>query len=168
MKLLLVEDDIEISQMLTNLWKPTGGNIELFGKKLTPTSYEVLKRIGSIIEFPTFYDHLSGKENLALHQEYMGYYNPGSIENTLELLHLTDAGAKPVRDFSLGMKQKTVRIYRSVLVLLANKIKKMLIMGLSIGQPLSVSQEVFKSENKGNIKLFRKAVIRRGEEHDTN
>lgn len=103
-----------VMKMLTNLWKPTGGNIELFGKKLTPTSYEVLKRIGSIIEFPTFYDHLSGKENLALHQEYMGYYNPGSIENTLELLHLTDAGAKPVRDFSLGMKQR-LGIARAIL-----------------------------------------------------
>lgn len=70
-----------VMKMLTNLWKPTEGSIELFGQKLTPTSYEVLKRMGSIIEFPTFYDHLSGTENLALHCEYMGYYNPGSIEN---------------------------------------------------------------------------------------
>ena len=55
-----------VMKMLTNLWKPTEGSIELFGQKLTPTSYGVLKRMGSIIEFPTFYDHLSGKENLAL------------------------------------------------------------------------------------------------------
>lgn len=103
-----------VMKMLTNLWKPTAGSIELFGEKLTPTSYEVLKRMGSIIEFPTFYDHLSGKENLALHQEYMGYYNPGSIENTLEMLHLTDAGTKPVRDFSLGMKQR-LGIARAIL-----------------------------------------------------
>ena len=73
-----------VMKMLTNLWKPTEGSIELFGKKLTPTSYEVLKRMGSIIEFPTFYDHLDGRENLKLHCEYMGYYNPGSIENALE------------------------------------------------------------------------------------
>ncbi len=103
-----------VMKMLTNLWKPTAGSIELFGEKLTPTSYEMLKRMGSIIEFPTFYDHLSGKENLALHQEYMGYYNPGSIENTLEMLHLTDAGPKPVRDFSLGMKQR-LGIARAIL-----------------------------------------------------
>lgn len=103
-----------VMKMLTNLWKPTEGSIELFGKKLTPTSYEVLKRMGSIIEFPTFYDHLSGKENLALHQEYMGYYNPGSIENALEMLNLADAGTKPVRDFSLGMKQR-LGIARAIL-----------------------------------------------------
>ncbi len=103
-----------VMKMLTNLWKPTEGSIELFGRKLTPTSYEVLKRMGSIIEFPAFYDHLSGKENLALHQEYMGYYHPGSIENVLEMLNLADAGTKPVRDFSLGMKQR-LGIARAIL-----------------------------------------------------
>lgn len=39
-------------KMLTNLVKPTVGEIELFGEKLTPTSYELLKRMGSIIEYP--------------------------------------------------------------------------------------------------------------------
>ena len=103
-----------VMKMLTNLWKPTEGSIELFGQKLMPDSYEVLKRMGSIIEFPTFYEHLSGKENLALHCEYMGYYNPGSIENALEMLGLTDTGRKPVKDFSLGMKQR-LGIARAVL-----------------------------------------------------
>lgn len=103
-----------VMKMLTNLWKPTEGSIELFGQKLMPDSYEVLKRIGSIIEFPTFYEHLSGKENLALHCEYMGYYNPGSIENALEMLDLTDTGRKPVKDFSLGMKQR-LGIARAIL-----------------------------------------------------
>lgn len=103
-----------VMKMLTNLWKPTKGSIELFGQKLMPDSYEVLKRMGSIIEFPTFYEHLSGKENLALHCEYMGYYNPGSIENALEMLDLTATGRKPVKDFSLGMKQR-LGIARAIL-----------------------------------------------------
>ena len=66
-----------VMKMLTNLWKPTSGEVWLFGEKLTPTSYEVLKRMGSIIEFPCFYDHMSGKDNLKLHSEYMGYHTPG-------------------------------------------------------------------------------------------
>ena len=95
-----------VMKMITNLWKPTEGSIELFNETLTPTSYGVLKRMGSIIEFPTFYEHLSAKENLALHCEYMGYYSPGSIENALEMLSLEGTGKKPVRDFSLGMRQR--------------------------------------------------------------
>lgn len=67
-----------IMKMLTNLVKPTTGEIELFGEKLTPTSYEVLKRMGSIIEYPFFYDRLSAGENLELHCEYMGFYNKKS------------------------------------------------------------------------------------------
>lgn len=95
-----------VMKMVTNLWKPTEGTVELFGETLTPTSYEVLKRMGSIIEFPTFYDHLSGMENLRLHCEYMGYYQPGSIENTLEMLNLSDTADKSVKNYSLGMKQR--------------------------------------------------------------
>lgn len=95
-----------VMKMITNLWKPTSGDIELFGNQLTETSYEVLKRIGSIIEFPIFYDELSGKENLELHCEYMGYYSKGSVEKALKLLDLMNTGKKPVKSYSLGMKQR--------------------------------------------------------------
>ena len=103
-----------VMKMLTNLWKPTTGTIELFGKPLEASSYEVLKRMGSIIEFPTFYEHMSGKENLKLHCEYMGYYNKGSVEEALELLNLTQAADKPTGSYSLGMKQR-LGIARAIL-----------------------------------------------------
>lgn len=95
-----------VMKMITNLWKPTDGSIEIFGKTFTPQSYEVLKRMGSIIEFPTFYNHMTGYENLKLHCEYMGYYKHGSIENALDMLDLTDAAQKPVKNYSLGMKER--------------------------------------------------------------
>ncbi len=103
-----------VMKMLTNLWKPTSGSVELFGETLTPTSYEVLKRMGSIIEFPCFYEHMSGRDNLRLHCEYMGYYAPGSVEHALEMLGLTEAGDQIVRRYSLGMKQR-LGIARAVL-----------------------------------------------------
>lgn len=95
-----------VMKMITNLWKPTEGSIELFGERLTKTSYEVLKRMGSIIEFPTFYDHLTGAENLQLHCEYMGYYSPDSVGNALEMLGISEAAKKSVKSYSLGMKQR--------------------------------------------------------------
>lgn len=103
-----------VMKMLANLWKPTAGMVELFGESLTPTSYEVLKRMGSMIEFPCFYEHMSGKENLQLHCEYMGYYMPDSVENALEMLGLSNAAANPVKSYSLGMKQR-LGIARAVL-----------------------------------------------------
>lgn len=95
-----------VMKMITNLWKPASGTIELFGERLTPKSYDVLKRMGSIIEFPVFYDHMTGRENLQLHCEYMGYYNTGSVENAMQMLNLTDAADQPVRNYSLGMKER--------------------------------------------------------------
>ena len=103
-----------VMKMLTNLWKPTSGTVALFGKALEKTSYEELKRMGSIIEFPTFYDYMSGKDNLQLHCEYMGYYNKGSVEEALGMLGLSDAANKPAGSYSLGMRQR-LGIARAIL-----------------------------------------------------
>ena len=103
-----------VMKMITNLWKPTTGTVQLFGRTLEHNSYEVFQRMGSIIEFPVFYEHMTGKENLQLHCEYMGYYCQGSVEEALRLLHLTDAADKPVAGYSLGMKQR-LGIARAVL-----------------------------------------------------
>lgn len=56
---------------------------------MTEHSYEMLKRMGCIIEYPVFYDKLTAKENLILHGEYMGYYDPQAIGEALELVKLT-------------------------------------------------------------------------------
>ncbi|WP_330585456.1 MULTISPECIES: ABC transporter ATP-binding protein [Clostridia] len=95
-----------IMKMLTNLIKPTNGAIEIFGQPLTPTSYNMLGRIGSMIEYPIFYERFTAKENLELHCNYMGYHNKKAINEVLEMVHLTNIENKPVEDFSLGMKQR--------------------------------------------------------------
>ncbi|WP_342540595.1 ABC transporter ATP-binding protein [Heyndrickxia sp. FSL K6-6286] len=95
-----------IMKMITNLIKPTSGEIEMFGEKLTDTSYEILKRLGTIIEYPIFYEKLTAVENLELHCEYMGYHNKKAIVDALELVGLKNINHKPVKEFSLGMKQR--------------------------------------------------------------
>ena len=95
-----------VMKMITNLVKPTAGEVEVLGEKLTPSSYEVLKRMGSIIENPIFYEKLTARENLELHCEYMGFYNKNAIDEALRLVNLRNADRKPVKEFSLGMKQR--------------------------------------------------------------
>ncbi|MFW6678661.1 ABC transporter ATP-binding protein [Lacrimispora sp. AGF001] len=103
-----------VMKMITNQWKPTSGDIVLFGEKLLPDSYLFLKRMGSMIEFPVFYNELTAEENLKLHCEYMGYYSPDSVEKAMSLLSLSDNRGKKVKEFSLGMKQR-LGIARAVL-----------------------------------------------------
>ncbi|USK47132.1 ABC transporter ATP-binding protein [Cytobacillus oceanisediminis] len=95
-----------IMKMLTGLLIPSKGEILLFGKKLTETNKSGLKRVGSIIEYPIFFEHLTAMKNLELHCEYLGYYDKKAITQALELVHLKGIEDKVVKDFSLGMKQR--------------------------------------------------------------
>ncbi|MED4811923.1 ABC transporter ATP-binding protein [Bacillus atrophaeus] len=95
-----------VMKMITSLVKPTGGEIEILGHKLTNTSYKVLGRIGSMIEYPIFYEKLTAQENLELHCEYMGYHDKNSIQEVLGMVNLKNIEDKAVKTFSLGMKQR--------------------------------------------------------------
>ncbi|MGA5688166.1 ABC transporter ATP-binding protein [Cytobacillus pseudoceanisediminis] len=95
-----------IMKMLTGLLIPSKGEILLFGKKLTETNKSGLKRVGSIIEYPIFFEHLTAMENLELHCEYLGYYDKKAITQALEMVQLKGIEDKVVKDFSLGMKQR--------------------------------------------------------------
>lgn len=95
-----------IMKMLTGLIIPTSGEIMLFGKKLAETSKEGLKRVGSIIEYPIFFEHLTAMENLGIHCEYLGFYDKRAVLQALNMVQLHDIENKKVKDFSLGMKQR--------------------------------------------------------------
>lgn len=95
-----------IMKMLTGLIIPTSGEITLFGKKLAETAKEGLKRVGSIIEYPIFFEHLTAMENLRIHCEYVGFYDKIAIRQALHLVQLEGIEEKKVKDFSLGMKQR--------------------------------------------------------------
>lgn len=95
-----------IMKMITNLVKPSGGEIEILGEKVHASSYELLKRMGSIIEYPIFYEKLTARRNLELHCGYMGYYDERAIPEALALVNLINVEDKPVKEFSLGMKQR--------------------------------------------------------------
>jgi ABC-type multidrug transport system ATPase subunit len=81
------------------------GNIELFGKPLHEDRVATLKRIGSLIETPSLYGHLSAVENLEVYRRIYGSSKQRAIE-VLEITGLGAVGAKKARQFSLGMKQR--------------------------------------------------------------
>lgn len=139
-----------VMKMITNLWKPTEGTVEIMGEQLRNDSYGILKRIGSIIEFPVFYEGLSGEDNLKLHCEYMGFYQKGSVENSLKLLDLTEAAKNPVKEYSLGMKQR-LGIARAILS----------------GPELLVLDEPTNGLDPAGMKQIRELLRRLKEENET-
>lgn len=85
---------------------PTSGAIELFGASGESGLTEARKRIGTMIEGPALYPHMTAAENLEVHRLLKGIPGKGSISKTLALVGLQDTGKKKAKNFSLGMKQR--------------------------------------------------------------
>lgn len=103
-----------VMKMLLNLTQPDSGYVCIFGEKIGSTSYECLKRIGSIIEHPYFYEKITGRKNLELHCEYMGFHNTERIDEVLQMVGLQNIDGKAVSHYSMGMKQR-LAIARAIL-----------------------------------------------------
>lgn len=61
-----------VFKILLGLLKPTMGEIRVLGMDSSKNNLEVLRRTGSLIETPIFYEHLSAMDNLQLHLDYIG------------------------------------------------------------------------------------------------
>jgi ABC-2 type transport system ATP-binding protein len=97
-------------RMLLGLVFATSGRIELLGRPMPRAARAVLSSVGSLVEGPAFYPHLSGRANLAA----MDQAGPGGsrrdrrrrIGEALERVGLADVGRRPVKAYSSGMRQR--------------------------------------------------------------
>ena len=93
-------------KMLLGLIAPHKGEIEIFGTKLTGLSrISILKDVGSLIESPSYYGHLTARENLKIFALLSGAPEK-NIDEVLKIVRLDKQGKKRVSQFSLGMKQR--------------------------------------------------------------
>lgn len=93
-------------KMILGLVRPTAGDIAVFGEPMTRRNrLAILKQVGSLIESPSYYGHLSGEENLRIVQTMRGVPEK-NIREVLEIVRLTDAKDKRAAHYSLGMKQR--------------------------------------------------------------
>jgi ABC-2 type transport system ATP-binding protein len=97
-------------RMVLGLVLPTSGEIELLGERMPRGGRRVLPRVGALIEGPAHYGHLSGRENLSL----LDASGRGGSRRTrtqrvaevLEQVGLDGVGRRPVKNYSLGMRQR--------------------------------------------------------------
>lgn len=92
-------------RMLLGLIQPTSGSIRIFGRDLKKDKLEILRRIGSLVEYPSYYGHLSAIDNLEAIRRIIDA--PKSrIDEVLDIVSLRNESRRPVKGFSLGMKQR--------------------------------------------------------------
>jgi ABC-2 type transport system ATP-binding protein len=92
-------------RLVLGLLSQQQGSIEIFGMSLRRHRMEILRRVGSSIESPSIYAHLTARENLAIWQ--IIFQCPATrIDEVLRLVGLAHTGSKRASQFSLGMKQR--------------------------------------------------------------
>ncbi len=87
---------------LLGLVRPTDGECSVLGSTHFP---EVVRRVGSIVETPTFFGGFSGRRNLELLAQ-IGEVPRTRVDGVLERVDLAEAADDRVRTYSLGMKQR--------------------------------------------------------------
>jgi ABC-type multidrug transport system ATPase subunit len=97
-------------RMLLGLVYATSGEIEVMGRRMPRRSAEVLPQIGALVEGPSSYGHLSGRTNLALidaaGRAGARRTRRARIAEALERVGLSGIDNRPVKHYSLGMRQR--------------------------------------------------------------
>lgn len=91
--------------LLLGLLNKQKGDIEIFGQHLDANREAILGKIGSLIETPSLYAHLTARENLEVYRKIYGA-SKTRMDEVLEIVGLADTGKKVTKKFSLGMKQR--------------------------------------------------------------
>ncbi|KAA6450014.1 ABC transporter ATP-binding protein [Bacillus atrophaeus] len=92
-------------RMLLGLIKPTKGSIEIFDQNLSKNRLQILKRIGSLVESPSYYGNLTGFENLEAIRRLRDLPEK-RVNEVLEIVRLTKVSNRLTKEYSLGMKQR--------------------------------------------------------------
>ncbi|MFD2917564.1 ABC transporter ATP-binding protein [Psychroserpens luteus] len=94
-------------RLLLGLLKKNSGSVVLFGETFNnKTRLKILNRVGALIENPSLYDHLNAVDNLRIAANYRQNIASNRINEVLEVVKLTDAKNKRIKEYSLGMKQR--------------------------------------------------------------
>ena len=93
-------------RLLLGLVHPTSGRAQVLGHDIVTGRRSFLPHIGALVESPTFYPFLSGRDNLRVLAHTSGAYDEKRIDEVLEQVGLRDRQRDRVRTYSLGMKQR--------------------------------------------------------------
>ena len=97
-------------RIVLGLASATAGRVQVLGQDMPGSLSRVLPRVGALVEGPAAYPFLSGEANLrrldAADRHAPTATRAERIAAALERVGLSHAGAKRVRAYSLGMKQR--------------------------------------------------------------
>jgi ABC-type multidrug transport system ATPase subunit len=94
-----------LMRLMIGLLEPQRGEVRCMGEDLAADRRARLSHIGSLVETPSVYSHLTGREHLGIFAEYTSAPRR-AVDEALDLVGIADAGGRLVGQYSLGMKQR--------------------------------------------------------------
>lgn len=131
---------------IAGLLKPTSGKVYIDGKQMHK-DISFPPDMGIIIEKPEMLNHMTGLENLKLLSEIKGIVSQDKIISYMEMFGLDPKDKKPMKKYSLGMKQK-VGIIQSIME----------------DQQLLILDEPFNALDEKTVKLVHEMLLKYREE----
>lgn len=92
-------------RMLMGLVHPTSGTARLFGSPIPAERMRVMQHVGALVESPSYYAHLSGRDNLRIIATLLDA-PARRVDEVLEIVRLAADAGRKAGDYSLGMKQR--------------------------------------------------------------
>jgi ABC-2 type transport system ATP-binding protein len=92
--------------MILGLITPTAGSVEIFGEPVTPAHNAALKRVGTLMGAPAMMMSYSARQNLRMLARLYPHVPSTRIDQVLEMVGLQNVNNRPVKQFSMGMKQR--------------------------------------------------------------
>ncbi len=138
-----------VLRLLLGLLRPAAGSIRVFGQELGAALPGILRRVGSLIEQPSLYEHLTGRENMEIARRLKGLPRDAA-DQAIQALGIADYAGHAVREYSRGMRQR---------------------LGIAmamLGNPeLLVLDEPMNGLDAGGLRTFRELAERLNREHGT-
>ena len=92
-------------RLLLGLLRPSGGSAAIFGCDVARDRREAARLVGALVEIPSHYDHLTGRENLDISRRLLGIER-SEIDRVLDIVDLSRDADRRAGGYSLGMRQR--------------------------------------------------------------
>lgn len=92
-------------RLLLGLLRPQAGRAWLLGREQRHGATDALEGVGALVEYPSLYSHLSGRDNLEVTRRLLGIPRD-RVDAALDRVGLLGDAARKVAVYSLGMRQR--------------------------------------------------------------
>lgn len=93
-------------KIILGLVTPSAGDVSVFGIDLFAARHAAMQQVGAIVEAPLFFEYMTARDNLVHLSSLTRPVPAAKVQETLDLVGLSEVSGRNVGTFSYGMKQR--------------------------------------------------------------